>query len=219
MKATDDEGRKWLCARKILLEKRNERRDFCKGKKTLGSGRRQSWMFHNWAGRKWCRGLETPFGWSRNEPHPQSDTYYAYLGGRNLYCMWFFSLSVLHGSPFAFSRLPLILYFLSPTSPFSSPSTSTYADGTELSHSASISHDRPDGRRPKEKKISSVLPAGTDRVYIWSKVLSSSCPFIYLFLFFNSYSNVFVFVLVRCRNDDSIFESLLFLRLSWHSGS
>ena len=123
-------------------------------------------------------------------------------------CDLFFS--VLHGSPLAFSRLPLILYFLSPTSPFSSPSTSTYADGTELSHSASISHDRPDGRRPKEKKISSVLPAGTDRVYIWSKVLSSSCPFIYLFLFFNSYSNVFVFVLVRCRNDDSIFESLLF---------
>ena len=116
---------------------------------------------------------------------------------------------------------PLYSLFSVPhsTSPFSSPSTSTYADGTELSHSASISHDRPDGRRPKEKKISSVLPAGTDRVYIWSKVLSSSCSFIYLFLFFNSYSNVFVFVLVRCRNDDSIFESLLFLRLSWHSGS
>ena len=131
----------------------------------------------------------------------------------------FFSLSVLHGSPFAFYRLPLILYFLSPTSPFSSPSTSTYADGTELSHSASISHDRPDGRRPKEKKISSVLPAGTDRVYIWSKVPFSSCSFISLFFVFKSYDNIFVFVLVRCRNDDSIRPSLcFFLRLSWHSG-
>lgn len=56
-------------------------------------------------------GLETPFGWSRNESHPQADTYYArILGATGLYCMWFFCSTAAWESS-RFFPSPSFLFF------------------------------------------------------------------------------------------------------------
>jgi hypothetical protein len=157
--------------REILFERRRNK----EGRKTFwglvpeGSSHG---CFHNWAraskGGSGTGSEKTPFLMVKKRAPsaaPTLITRVAYLSwGLSLYCMWFFVVLSFSSSSSSSPRMRMERKFLT---------------------LESISHDRLPSRKTKQRKISSVLPAVTDRVYICSRLLSRALLFCLFFV--NSY--------------------------------